>query len=135
MSASVNSQQPRKQLPAGMTPWKPGQSGNPAGRPKGIEAKAREFTDAAIATLVRELSNPRNCVPAAVALLDRGWGKPKQPVSGDPDNPITWVIRGPAPTQSTQEWLLEYAPKTIDANSEVSDATNPVSSETNGVKR
>ena len=39
---------PKKQLPAGMKePWKPGQSGNPAGRPKGARAKLGEaFIDA-----------------------------------------------------------------------------------------
>ena len=55
-----------------------GQSGNPAGRPKGIEALAREHTPAAIQTLVDALKSPKNCVPAAIALLDRGWGKPTQ---------------------------------------------------------
>lgn len=39
---------PKKHLPAGMKePWKPGQSGNPAGRPKGARAKLGEaFIDA-----------------------------------------------------------------------------------------
>jgi hypothetical protein len=31
-------------------------------------------------------------VSAANHLLDRGWGKPTQPVSGDPDNPLVHVI-------------------------------------------
>lgn len=96
------------------TQWKPGKSGNPAGRPKGIEKLAREHTEAAIATLVRELNNPRNCVPAAVALLDRGWGKPKQTIQGDPDSPVQFVIRGPTPVESAEDWLKQYAPKTIE---------------------
>jgi hypothetical protein len=56
----------------------PGQSGNPAGRAKGLEASARRHTEAAIAALVKALENPRERVAAAVALLDRGWGRPRQ---------------------------------------------------------
>ena len=61
----------------------PGRSGNPAGRPKGIEALAREHTAAAIQALVEALKRPKEAVPAAVALLDRGWGKPKQMIETD----------------------------------------------------
>jgi len=61
-------------------PWKPGQSGNPGGRHKGdgIEAIARRHTPEAIATLVSAMRSDKHCVAAAVALLDRGWGKPTQ---------------------------------------------------------
>jgi hypothetical protein len=31
-------------------------------------------------------------VQACVALLDRGWGKPKQTVGGDPENPLAMTI-------------------------------------------
>jgi HEAT repeat protein len=63
-------------LPRSSTSFQPGQSGNPAGRPKGIEALARAHTPAAIAALVDALRSPKERVSAAVALLDRGWGKP-----------------------------------------------------------
>jgi hypothetical protein len=59
----------------------PGQCGNPAGRSKAnrnIEALARSHGPEAIAALVVALNNPRERVQAAVALLDRGFGKPKQ---------------------------------------------------------
>jgi hypothetical protein len=41
---------------------------------------ARQHTVAAIDTLVKCLIDPRHRVAAAVALLDRGWGRPKEPV-------------------------------------------------------
>lgn len=57
--------------------WKPGQSGNPGGRPKGIGAKAREHTDKALEILVEGMSDKdaRVRVAAAKEILDRGWGK------------------------------------------------------------
>lgn len=58
--------------------WKPGQSGNPGGRPKGIAALARAHTDKALEVLVEGMDNddPRVRVTAAKEVLDRGWGKP-----------------------------------------------------------
>lgn len=65
-------------------PFEPGKSGNPGGRPKKteqlrrIEDLARQHSEDAILALVDEARNgggaPR--VSAAVAILDRGWGKP-----------------------------------------------------------
>jgi hypothetical protein len=37
-------------------------------------------------------------------------------ISGDPENPVTYVIRGPSPVESTAEWLRLHAPKVIDAD-------------------
>jgi hypothetical protein len=73
--------------------FKPGQSGNPAGRPKGdieLRRAARERTAEALAALVRVLRNPRSpaaaVVSAAQAILDRGYGKPITPTAlVDPD--------------------------------------------------
>ena len=58
--------------------FKPGISGNPGGRPKGIAAKAREHTDKAMDVLVEAMSDDdrRVQVSAAKEILDRGWGKP-----------------------------------------------------------
>ena len=65
------------------TSWKIGQSGNPGGRPKGFAVMrdlARQKTETAIATLASVMNGkntpPNARVAAAVALLDRGWGRP-----------------------------------------------------------
>ena len=61
------------------TKFKPGQSGNPAGRSKAVldilEA-ARALTPRALAALDKALDDPARAVQAAQVLLDRAWGKP-----------------------------------------------------------
>ena len=72
-------QMPKKPPTAGS--FKKGQSGNPKGRPKEypeIKALARSKTEKAIAALERALDDDKTAVPAAIALLDRGWGRPGQ---------------------------------------------------------
>ena len=60
-------------------PWqfKPGQSGIPGGRPKGIAALARQHTDKAIEVLVNGMASndERVQIAAAKEILDRGYGK------------------------------------------------------------
>jgi hypothetical protein len=75
--------------------FKPGQSGNPRGRPKIIEdivTAAREQTPLAMATLIRIASDrdapPAAQVAAAQALLDRGWGRPSQVIEGKDGAPL-----------------------------------------------
>lgn len=63
-----------------------GKSGNPGGRPKGyaeFQAAARKHTKEALATLVEALGDEKLCVQAAQAILDRGWGKPAQAMTGE----------------------------------------------------
>ena len=78
-----------------------GRSGNPGGRPKEVaEVRdlARQHTPAAIAALegiMNQATAPASArVAAAEALLNRAWGRPTQPVSGDDDaGPVEFVIR------------------------------------------
>ena len=75
--------------------WKAGQSGNPGGRPKSIldmQELARKHTPEAITALVAALKVPTTRVPAAVALLDRGWGKAAQVVVGPDGGALAMTI-------------------------------------------
>lgn len=78
-----------------------GKSGNPGGRPKaikGIQELARSYCPSAISALAKivvdETSPPAAIVSAAVALLDRGYGKPAQPVTGeDGEGPVLHSLK------------------------------------------
>ncbi len=55
-----------------------------------IRSLARSHTEAAIKVLAGVMNQkktpPAARVSAAVALLDRGWGKPTQMIAGDPES-------------------------------------------------
>lgn len=67
--------------------------------PVDIRSLARSYTEMAIQTLAGIAQNGEQesaRVRAAEALLDRGWGKPTQPVDGDGDGgpvhlKVTWL--------------------------------------------
>lgn len=71
-------------------PFVKGQTGNPGGRPKlpedvkHVRELARQYTASAVAALVEvlESDSASGKVAAANALLDRGWGKPEQQITG-----------------------------------------------------
>ena len=68
-------------------PWHKGQSGNPGGRPKvaaDVKEEARKHTKEALHRLVHWMrsDDPQASIRAAMALLDRGCGKPTQAVEG-----------------------------------------------------
>lgn len=61
--------------------FKPGQSGNPSGRPKilkNLQELARDLTPKAMAALEAALASPKERVAAASVILDRGYGKAPQ---------------------------------------------------------
>ena len=72
----------------------PGVSGNPTGMSRALVEIATSRAHPAAAR-----------VAAAVALLDRGYGKPQQVVGGPGDQPPSGVILVPAACSSIEEWL------------------------------
>ena len=123
-------------MPAGgkrSTSFKSGKSGNPRGRPKGPTPKkvrlpaelvldnkamialARIHAPVAIQTLFDSLKDPRSRVAAATALLDRGYGKPKQEISGDAERPVAIAFSW-APAQDEHAVSTPSNTPTIDAN-------------------
>ncbi|MCP4375767.1 MAG: hypothetical protein GY794_06280 [bacterium] len=103
-------------MPGKGRPFTKGVSGNPGGRPKvlgDVQELAREQSPQAINTLAKIMNNektpPAARVAAANALLDRGYGKPTQPISKtlakvDPstmsDEELAAVVRNGAETNA-----------------------------------
>ena len=92
--------------PANPHRFKPGQSGNPSGRPaETLEQKARKLTDPALKALVLDLADPDKRAFAACAILDRGWGKPTQSVNAVVN--ATHYVGGVdlPPRETLEQWL------------------------------
>ena len=79
--------------------WKPGQSGNPAGRPKGDsfgdlvrkqKGLPRKLLSVSLGLL--ESSDESVRLKAAVFLKESGWGKATQPIEGEVTHKILNLI-------------------------------------------
>jgi uncharacterized protein DUF5681 len=100
-------------------PWKPGQSGNPSGRPKinpELRDLARRHTKIALTALVEIARDakapPAARVAAANALLDRGYGRPMQAVDLEvQQHAVIW----PEPL-TTEQWVEKFGRKEIEAD-------------------
>ncbi len=93
----MNPENSREQRPRGR-PFKPGTSGNPGGRPR-VVAEVRELARAhgaeaveALVQLMRRGAREETRVRAAEALLDRGYGRPAQAITGDGENPLALLV-------------------------------------------
>ena len=104
--------------------WKPGQSGNPHGRPRApvdIAALAREHGPRCIQVAVDLLKDPdsRIRLGALNAVLDRGFGRPNQNVTATGDGTLTLHLLA---AQASGRDLLNNAPghehRTIDGEAE-----------------
>lgn len=106
--------------------WKPGQSGNPGGRRReaaqSLVELAKTHTEEAVKTLVvaMRFRGPQQ-VPAAIALLDRGWGKPVQKLETEGDSPIHLHLIAAQLVQAQQldgqaEPEPQHVPLTIDGS-------------------
>jgi hypothetical protein len=76
-----------------LTPWKPGQSGNPGGRPKMppelkemLKKVAPELFQVAIDIAKDKKSKNTDRLRATELLLDRVYGKSPQPIVGDEES-------------------------------------------------
>lgn len=80
-------------------PFQPGQSGNPAGRPKKdswLTELAQAYGPEALDLLVQQMrsDNPAIAQKAASLLLERGFGKPRQSVemTGSDGQPLVQSV-------------------------------------------
>lgn len=66
---------------------------------------ARDYTQLALETLIEACKHKGERVSAAIAILDRGWGKPKEQVEQINFNVDMGGIDGPPLPETLEQWL------------------------------
>lgn len=94
---------------ANLKPFKPGQSGNPSGRPKkdrDLTLLAKDESEKALKVLIKLMGSDddRVALQAAQAILDRAVGKPRQTVDMNAD--VT-NHHGSEPVSDTSQWIAD----------------------------
>jgi hypothetical protein len=103
--------QTKPKKPAPSSAWKKGQSGNPGGRkpiPRDVLEMARAACPEAVQRLVTAMREDcgKVAVTAAVALLNRAYGAPTQPLTGADGAPL--IPPRPDLSRLTSEELAVY---------------------------
>lgn len=135
MSASQNTGLQKRgngKPPVSPVQWKPGQSGNPGGRPKQVAEVvelARQQSPMAVRRLAQIAMGKKTPAVAAVmacnSILDRAWGKPIQPNIHAISTPTTKPIDLDALTDDQRETLADIlllTDQTVDERAPVIDA-------------
>ncbi len=121
-----------------LKPFKPGQSGNPGGRPKGLAKAARELLGndpkrllQVLLTIAEDEKATRNeRINAAKEILDRGWGKAPSHAPVEDGDPLELGDTG----QRIADILDELAPRRS-ARAAGSPEASSVDLRSNGVRR
>jgi len=92
-------------------PFEKRRGGNPGGRPKvvaEVQELARQHTTAAVETSVSIMTDPKAPpaarISAANALLDRGYGKPSQHITGEGGSDFVRYFARVPETLSNEDW-------------------------------
>ena len=112
-----------------LTPWKPGQSGNPSGKPKDtIGPLARKHGPEAIRLLLDIMRNARDQghrIKAAQIILERGFGKPREALEITGTVGLAPAIDGP-PSETREAWIERKRAELAAANAVIANMTQVV---------